>query len=1002
MAQQNQQTSIPAVPRTTRMFDDHGNLTRPWLVFFERVAAQEISLPGRIQPIGGEPFVLSIQEDGKTATLTVIYDPPARLGLFTGVTAHVEAPADSGKIVLSNDYGYNGNPKAPAGSEARRGSLQIKLPQPATENQIWRVYLTECSRGYKVPLVLYGNPNTSPWATIEVSKAAASAGVTEPPVPVAVSVAEKPNSRRLAQNEDGAWVTLFTLQVTVELKSDPLPNQWVAIELSRDDKEHWDGWTHDREITSKTQTFDIDIYVPASGNTFWARAWSRIPGYPGSAAEAVQSEAGAYIAGLAEPLPNAVTNASLSIRWRKTDQEIYAWGPAVQWTNPTPEQEPNFWTTMFRVGWVNANGEPKTEYGDPEFDYSAEVMNDEHPGKVVLHDGGQFWLFPAEDDPFPIARFTIWVRNRAGAAIKQLCWPGGADHFDVLLSDPATAPQDVEDFTVGTKKPDGSYDPVPSWDLLNEKLVFDWGCFLPADVSNLGAVGLFFKRPGGEWTPTFHDVSWIKPQPGVPYEDSFAVAGQDVPRQPEPWTFVACVADRRGAWKLNQDGTPAGPQITINTIAPNKGIEAGNINPAALDTPLAILNEKIAVVDKGIAERYLADQAVTARTMAEKAITAQNKALDALSVLNSNIDSVHIGKIINGTVIFNGDVFMARGYGYPLVQMSWNGIILWSGAETYGDSKAGTAQAVGLTSRPHVLIASNAIQLFSGSSGPSATLTSQAVTFWSDHGNTAQPYAQLSNAGLVVTSGDFVSTFSAARIRMQYQTNVEMTLDTEQLKIKNGTYSFEVKATGWTLWTVDQNENYPFLRASVVDGLRIKDASIEVANIDPEKGRVAIDRYGGLRCIKGDYLEFYTQIDPAAIYLSAPNTVQYPGLKTILIHVGAGENEIRFDLNQQTVVRLLAHNFMGRAITSFQIGYLNNGVVLSYVEGTGGSIVVNNRQVVDYDLNIGDRNHCRIRPRNAAVGLSAGELAVYYDSGLGKCVLRYFDGANTFSFYHDA
>ncbi len=56
----------------------------------------ENPVPGDVQATGADPFLLTLAEDGKTATLSVEYDPPAVFGVFAGVTAHVEAPDGMG------------------------------------------------------------------------------------------------------------------------------------------------------------------------------------------------------------------------------------------------------------------------------------------------------------------------------------------------------------------------------------------------------------------------------------------------------------------------------------------------------------------------------------------------------------------------------------------------------------------------------------------------------------------------------------------------------------------------------------------------------------------------------------------------------------------------------------------------------------------------------------------------------------------------------------------
>ncbi|HOK46277.1 MAG TPA: hypothetical protein PLK67_10115, partial [Bryobacteraceae bacterium] len=366
----------------------------------------------------------------------------------------------------------------------------------------------------------------------------------------------------------------------------------------------------------------------------------------------------------------------------------------------------------------------------------AEVTNDEHPGKVVLYDGGQFWLFPAEDDPFPIARFTIWVRNRAGAAIKQFCWPGGADHFDVSLPNPAkdVAPaadliqnarvsnvtytkQDngqyqftfqiefdaaddtnfwavessvqivtadgtpcpeepnlaqerfgitpdfaghagghrsvpigpwwvppaewtgrthrlrlyvrnrngvrtvqkwpdgktyfdltpevkywiggnypnipapnVVQFDIGTQNPDGTFVRAPHWDVLNEKMIFDWAAFLPEDIGNLGYIKIWFQR-NGVWIDSPMVYEGIAP--GALIRDSFTLTGDQIPQPGEQITFICSSANKLGIVNQNPPGTPTGPSVTVTITAPDRGITASHVDPDALGPGIGIIAGQI-------------------------------------------------------------------------------------------------------------------------------------------------------------------------------------------------------------------------------------------------------------------------------------------------------------------------------------------------------------------------------------------------------------------------
>ena len=62
------------------------------------------------------------------------------------------------------------------------------------------------------------------------------------------------------------------------------------------------------------------------------------------------------------------------------------------------------------------------------------------------------------------------------------------------------------------------------------------------------------------------------------------------------------------------------------------------------------------------------------------------------------------------------------------------------------------------------------------------------------------------------------------------------------------------------------------------------------------------------------------------------------------------------------------------------------------------AVTVRGVTVIDANHNIGDMQNCHIRIRNNASGMVPGEIVAYYDSNIGKCVLKFYDGVNTFTF----
>ncbi|MFB3828965.1 MAG: phage tail protein [Bryobacteraceae bacterium] len=142
--------------------------------------------PGDVQPIGGVAFTLTKVEDGINATLTGQYNPPAAIGTFIGVRAHVESPDGSLVISQAVSYDYDGDP-AGAGA-ARYGNFKLVIPQPADAGRNVRVYLTPRAAGRDVPLVLHGTAGESPNVVVAISQATPPLAAPDPIGPTACSV----------------------------------------------------------------------------------------------------------------------------------------------------------------------------------------------------------------------------------------------------------------------------------------------------------------------------------------------------------------------------------------------------------------------------------------------------------------------------------------------------------------------------------------------------------------------------------------------------------------------------------------------------------------------------------------------------------------------------------------------------------------------------------------------------------------------------------------------
>ena len=93
-------TVTPRIPLQTPMFDDAGNLTRPWILFFEQFgtpgadgAAGEPAVPPENVTFVSLVKATALDDQGNTYLhVTATYNPPDPIGTFTGIHTYVEAP----------------------------------------------------------------------------------------------------------------------------------------------------------------------------------------------------------------------------------------------------------------------------------------------------------------------------------------------------------------------------------------------------------------------------------------------------------------------------------------------------------------------------------------------------------------------------------------------------------------------------------------------------------------------------------------------------------------------------------------------------------------------------------------------------------------------------------------------------------------------------------------------------------------------------------------------
>ena len=217
-----------------------------------------------------------------------------------------------------------------------------------------------------------------------------------------------------------------------------------------------------------------------------------------------------------------------------------------------------------------------------------------------------------------------------------------------------------------------------------------------------------------------------------------------------------------GTYTLQTSCWPGGADHYILTPQIQTGsLDIRAANPATITLPLTGGNGQPLTVEPGtIGSSYLADGSVTDTKMAAGAITVLNDALAAEVVIDPKIKTVGINKVTYGTSVFAGDVVLSRGIGSPIIYLknttsgpdpnsNPTGIYLFG----QSDASNGTS---GLTSKPYIVIKSNAIALFQGGPTTGSVLldaTNNAITIYNVQGDTTHPYFTVNATGLALVNG---------------------------------------------------------------------------------------------------------------------------------------------------------------------------------------------------------------------------------------------------------
>lgn len=292
---------------------------------------------------------------------------------------------------------------------------------------------------------------------------------------------------------------------------------------------------------------------------------------------------------------------------------------------------------------------------------------------------------------------------------------------------------------------------------------------------------------------------------------------------------------------------------------PGMGDDGSGRAVPKLDTPLAVLNDKITVANQGITNQYLGVSAVAAANMQANAVTQANGALAVNAVVDANVANVGLAKLIFGTAIFVGNAYFSRGSGYPIMALTASGMYLYAAAASGGGD--------GLTNHPYVAVEYNQIGLFSGGN-ESLTMSASSLTLWSVNGNSGYPYLNLTwNNGIILNNGSFNATVTANQISLSYLYGGSTVLNAAGVKVLNGTYSVHVTSQYVRLYSVDGSTSSPYIEVSSTSGLMLRNGDYAL-----------VATASSLYLAYGSGAATVVQSDGVYIYLVKDNT-SYPYLK---------------------------------------------------------------------------------------------------------------------------
>ena len=424
----------PRPPLRTRMFDALGNLTRPWILFFEQLHGAEWMLPpGEVTKVELAPVDLDPHTPGNQNPGYTIWENSKRQAV--GVQLRITPPKDqrfarvalyvdraTGQLEPVAEYDYPSNLTVPAPFDLP----PVWFDRPET-NQTWKFAV--------VSITVTGartEPSTAPakqgktWISVQITKVES---VGFPIITAAPTIH--------GDLWEGSGLPALNISIPYQAPSSGLFTG-ITVYLKRPGGEYKPLFFHAHPGGADGQNGTVQWYydrpeqdetweVVFSPRTYWyGEALFLHPniGNPPAAVDHNYCRFTAPAVGACSA--TGILDAAVgTITYGQTQDGVAYWGlTSVSWTNPSDDV--NFYFSRLTVQKVNAAGQPAPDHEGVERVVWEQQWRGHHINIPV-----DYWTLPAATATHRRFRFRLYCVNwKRQATLQTQAWSGQA-HVDV-------------------------------------------------------------------------------------------------------------------------------------------------------------------------------------------------------------------------------------------------------------------------------------------------------------------------------------------------------------------------------------------------------------------------------------------------------------------------------------------------------------------------------------------------------------------------------------------